>query len=42
MNIELGMLAMALDMDEYCKVLEMNGATFYEDPKECEYLKDFS
>jgi hypothetical protein len=36
----VGMLAMALDMDEYCKVLETIGATFYEDPKDCDYLKD--
>lgn len=37
---KLGMLKMALDMKEYCKVLEMNGATFYENPQDCEYLKD--
>lgn len=37
---QLGMLAMALHMEKYCKVLEMNGATFYEDPMHCEYLKD--
>lgn len=37
---KMGMLANALNMEEYCKVLEMNGATFYEDPKDCEYLRD--
>lgn len=36
----VGLLAMALDMDEHCKVLEEIGATFYEDPKACEYLRD--
>lgn len=37
---QLGMLRMALNMDEYCMVLELKGAKFYKDPKECEYLKD--
>lgn len=37
---QTGLLAMALDMDEYCKVLERIGATFYENAKDCEYLKD--
>lgn len=37
---QLGMLPMALNMDEYCKVLELNGARFYEDPKDCGYLAD--
>jgi hypothetical protein len=37
---QLGMLSMALNMDEYCKVLELNGAEFHRDPKDCDYLKD--
>lgn len=39
-STQLGMLRMAMNMDEYCKVLEENGAVFYEDPKDCEYLND--
>jgi hypothetical protein len=37
---QLGMLRMAFNMDEYCMVLELKGAKFYKDPKECDYLKD--
>lgn len=35
---QLGMLSMALNMDEYCKVLELYGAEFYKDHKDCDYL----
>ena len=31
---------MAVDVEEYCKVLEVNGAIFCRDLKDCEYLKD--
>jgi hypothetical protein len=34
------MLGMVLNMEGYCKVLELNGAKFYGDPKDCDYLGD--
>lgn len=37
---KVGMLGMAVDMAEYCGVLEMCGAVFFEDAEECEDLRD--
>lgn len=34
-----GILRMAITMEERCVLLEKLGATFYDDPKECEGLK---
>ena len=39
-EMQLGALSMTLNMDEFCRVLELNFAKVYKDLKDCEYLKD--